>query len=286
MPLTWSGILLLWGAWKKNRWLLFLALLCLWLPSLGVISQPLLRLAEHHAVRVNPQELPPAQAIVVLSGMRTFAPAASGSGQPLIAEWNGAIDRLMAGVALWKNGQAPWLILTSGQLPWESAWPESRDLRELAMTWGVPADHILITDSVENTQEEAHAVAQVFARLKDQALPLSPVDEHKHPSLLLVTSALHAPRAQLEFQALGLSVMPFPVDFRVDASHRPSILDWLPSASAFANSHEALRELYGYGYVLAREWPHRTTQHQHQPKRPHQQPLSLSHACDESTLLS
>jgi uncharacterized SAM-binding protein YcdF (DUF218 family) len=257
MPLTWAGILLLWGAWKKNRWLLFLALLCLWLPSLGLISKPLIRLAEHHAVRVNLHELLPAQAIVVLSGMRTFAPAASGSGQPLIAEWNGAIDRLMAGVALWKNGQAPWFILTSGQLPWESAWPESRDLRELAIAWGVSSDHILITEQVKNTQEEAHAVVKVLASLKEPAFPvfsLSPMGQDKPPSVLLVTSALHLPRAQLEFQAAGLSVTPFPVDFGVDASHRPSILDWLPSATALANSHQALRELYGYGYVLAREW--------------------------------
>ena len=67
--------------------------------------------------------------------------------------------------------------------------------------------------------------------------------------VLLVTSAFHMPRAQAQFARAGFEVMPYPVDFRTEAGRRPSLLDWLPQASALEDSSLALREWIGRAWM-------------------------------------
>jgi uncharacterized SAM-binding protein YcdF (DUF218 family) len=275
MPLTWAGVLLWLGIWKKNRGVLLGALMCLWIPSLGIVSDALMRLTERHAVRLSVHDVPPAQAVVVLSGMRTMAPAASG--QARVAEWNGAIDRLMAGVDLWKNGHAPWLVLTSARLPWEDALPESHDLQAMAVAWGVAPDRILSTSWVEHTEEEAQAVAQVLSHLgeeqadgasshklnKVEPSPMAAASTPTLPSVILVTSAFHMPRAKHLFERQGIPVSPFPVDFQVNAAQASFFWDWLPSAQALSNTHLALRALYGEAFARCKGWVYAFMQASH-----------------------
>ena len=63
--------------------------------------------------------------------------------------------------------------------------------------------------------------------------------------MLLVTSAFHMPRAQVLFERAGLTVVPFPVDFKVSAGGTVSVLDFLPSGGALAQTEMAMREGYG-----------------------------------------
>jgi uncharacterized SAM-binding protein YcdF (DUF218 family) len=90
-----------------------------------------------------------------------------------------------------------------------------------------------VTDPVSNTAAEAEAV---HALLGDQ------------PTILLVTSAFHMPRAQGLFERVGCTVIPYPVDFYVNLSRPLSILDVLPNADAFQRTELAWRELIGRAY--------------------------------------
>lgn len=72
------------------------------------------------------------------------------------------------------------------------------------------------------------------------------------PSVILVTSAYHMPRAVLSFRKEGLSVLPAPTDYKANRSPY-AIADFLPTSEAFANSYKALHEYLGLvGYSLAR----------------------------------
>jgi len=62
-----------------------------------------------------------------------------------------------------------------------------------------------------------------------------------------VTSAFHMRRSALLFSRAGLSVTPFPVDFRTSAAPR-SFMDLLPRAGSLESTETALREVYGYLY--------------------------------------
>jgi uncharacterized SAM-binding protein YcdF (DUF218 family) len=101
---------------------------------------------------------------------------------------------------------------------------------------------------VLNTSDEAHAVAALLNARKPAA---GPVDK-KH-RVLLVTSAFHMQRARTLFERAGLSVIPFPVDFKAGAGESLSVLDILPNAGALEMTETALREAYGrLFYVVVR----------------------------------
>ena len=176
-----------------------------------------------------------ADAIVVLSEGRVVAP-----GKAAVSEWNDA-DRFFGGVELFKAGKSPLLVFTGGAAPWEpNAAPEGDVLAGYAKGMGVPDGQIVKTPRVTNTAEEALAVATLLrGRLSGPTWRGGP------PRVLLVTSAFHMPRARRLFERAGMSVIPFPVDFKVSAGRTVSVLDFLPTAAALQETELAMREGYG-----------------------------------------
>ena len=67
------------------------------------------------------------------------------------------------------------------------------------------------------------------------------VRERGWKSLVLVTSAMHMPRAAATFRKAGLDVDLLPVDHR----YAPWNGSWLPRTEALERSSDALRELAG-----------------------------------------
>lgn len=111
-------------------------------------------LITYAAYRINAQgerdERRPADAIVVLG-------AAQFNGRP------GGVfaARLEHAVALWKEGLAPYLVVTGGKLPGDKT-TEAAAARAWAMERGVPADAILGEDRGRTTQQSIEAVASLF----------------------------------------------------------------------------------------------------------------------------
>jgi uncharacterized SAM-binding protein YcdF (DUF218 family) len=177
----------------------------------------------------RPSEIDTANAIVVLSGMvKTIKTKDS-----LDYEWSEAVDRFFAGIDLFRLNKAPTLIFTRGKVPWSIGLPEGEFLREEAIKLGIPKKDILLTENVENTDQEAKAIKKLFS-----------ID---NPKIILVTSAFHMPRAQLVFEAAGLNVIPFPVDFKTGAE-KLTFMSFIPSAGSFALTNFFVREMVGRIY--------------------------------------
>ena len=117
-----------------------------------------------------------------------------------------------------KENKAPVLVLTGGKLPWSVGKPEGEHLRDIAEKLGVPSDIILLTENVQNTDQEAKAVAKLLNK--------------EVPNIILVTSAFHMPRAQKVFEAAGIVVSPFPVDF-LSGADKTNLMHFIPSEGHF-----------------------------------------------------
>lgn len=69
--------------------------------------------------------------------------------------------------------------------------------------------------------------------------------------VLVVTHALHIPRAMACFRRAGLKPIAAPTRFVSRPNARPALLDWLPNAAALELSNQALHEYLGlYWYRL------------------------------------
>ena len=218
----------------RRRALAAAALAVLWLSSTPLVSDALMRAAEGWQVRQPVASAPTADAIVVLSGMLSVIP-----GREPTAEWSDAVDRIDAGVALARADKAPLLVFTSEWFPWDAAGlDKGRLLADRAAELGVARERIQVTRRVSNTADEASAVSDVLTARGGSRAPAS---------VILVTSAYHMRRARLLFARAGLSVTPFPVDFRTSAEPR-SFGRLVPQAGSLYNTEIALREFYGYLY--------------------------------------
>jgi uncharacterized SAM-binding protein YcdF (DUF218 family) len=234
MPLGLAIVLVLVSLVRRRRGPAVAAVILLWLSSTPLVSNTLMRATEGGILPRRVADVPPAAAIVVLSGMVSWPPAATD-----VPEWGGAVERYLAGVALVRADKAPALVFTGGWRPGHSGGESEGDvLVARATADGVPRARIRLTGWVETTSQEARAVA---------ALLPSTGPAMRARSIILVTSAYHMRRAVVLFERAGLTVDPFPVDFQV-AGGAPTWLDAIPAGSALANTERAIREWYGYAF--------------------------------------
>ena len=207
----------------------FMGLIVLVVCSLPIFSNRLIAYLEHNYQLKNISEVDTADAIVVLSGMvRTIQ-----TNEVLSYEFSESVDRIFAGIDLFKENKAPSLILTRGTVPWSVGKPEGEYLRDVAIKYGVPRKNILLTENVQNTDQEAKSVKKILT-----------IDA---PKVILVTSAFHMPRAQKVFEAVGIRIVPFPVDFR-NASSKLTFMHFMPSARSIWETSFFVKEMIGRTY--------------------------------------
>ena len=234
---------------RKHRrlsiWLGIAALALLWLGGSSWVSEALERSLEWR--NLPPAEMPTADAIVVLGGGTD--PAA----WPRTAvEVNGAGDRVLQAARLYRAGKAPVLLLTGGEIEWlnASASNPARQMAELLEFMGVPRGAMLLEEQSRNTYENALFSQEILSEINAK-------------SIILVTSAMHMPRARGLFEKLGFEVIPAPVDFSI--VEQPSSTDpsWqaflmrlspLPSASNLNATTNAIKEYLGILIYSLRGW--------------------------------
>src|SRR6056300_167167 len=134
---------------------------------------------------------------------------------------------------LFEENKAPLLILTNGKLPWSVGIPEGEYLKDFSIKYGTPEDKILLTDNVQNTDQEAKAVAKLLNTNK--------------ANIILVTSAFHMSRAKKVFEAANIKVIPFAVDFKTPIK-KITIIDFIPSANSLKDTSHFFREMIGRLY--------------------------------------
>lgn len=165
-------------------------------------------------------------AAVVVGGLVDAAPSrASGD-----VEFNDAVERVLRAFELVRAGRVRNVLLSGGLVfPQRGDVAEADRLAGKLVQWGVPADRIAVERTSRNTRENAIESSKLAAAKGWR-------------TLLLVTSAAHAPRAVGCFRAVGLDPDVLPVDRRAgDGQGR----GWLPRAAALSKSSEAFRELAG-----------------------------------------
>ena len=232
-----SGILLFLlgvGYLRRSRFWIGCAFFLFFLSSTPLVSNWLIRFVEYPFKRMPLHVMPEADAIVVLGEGQSIAP-----GPEALSEWNDG-DRFWGGVDLYKTGKAPVLVFTGGWIPWSrQTRTDGEVLMSCAARLGIPEENMMVTGKASNTAEEAIEVEKLLGKEK---------------SLLLVTSAFHMTRAQRLFEARGLNVIPYPVDFKAETSKNFSIIDICPKAKAFEKTEMVFREFLGRAFYAIRDW--------------------------------
>lgn len=212
------GLLLCRQRPRLGRTTIAVSLLTLLLLSTPWVANVLKRSLETYAP-IQPQTLRQAQAIVVL-GAGTYYTAPEFGGLDAISR-NG-LARVRYAAYLHRQSGLP--ILVAGGAP-HGGRTESEAMREVlerefhvAVRWQDALSH--------STAENAQYSREILAK--------SAVS-----SVILVTDAIHMPRAKLVFEKVGMTVLPAPTGFATDS---PGFVLNLPSASALDSSAYAIRE--------------------------------------------
>ena len=198
------------------------------LSSLPIISNKFIAYLEKDYQPIEISEIENVDAIVVLSGMIRVI----GDEENLKYEFNDSVDRFFAGLDLFNNNKSPILILTRGKMPWSIGIAEGEYLKELAIKYGVSEENIILTDEVQNTDQEAKAIKEILT---------------EDAKIILVTSAFHMPRAEKVFKAANINLIPFPVDFQ-NSKSKTTMMDFIPSAGSLFDTSHFVREMIGRLY--------------------------------------
>lgn len=232
-PLSLGLWLLLVGVWWQltgNRAgagiATFMALVIVYGASTEYGAEALARPLEGRFAAFAPEELPNADAIVVLGGANS-GETRFGRGY----DYNGAVDRVFAAHELYQAGKAPVILISGGRYSSVEV-PEAHALRETLELLGVPESAILIEDTSKTTYENAVNSA-----------PMLIAANHRH--ILLVTSAVHMKRSLALFRAQGFDVTAAPTDHQIPR-FEPFLPRWLPTVERLERSTRAVHEWVGY----------------------------------------
>lgn len=241
-PLSWLLVAAMLSplAWlARSRWL---AAGCLvlagvaFVASTPLIANRLLKRLERPVAVEDPQHcarLPP-DTVVVLAGGVDRLPSSRADFSVMNIQSRRRTER---GVQYWREGSGRQVILTGGQIRYRG-YSNADLMGEYAQWLGVPREALRLERRSGNTHENASNAARLVPRLP--------------PRISLVTSAMHMPRALMEFQAAGFDVCPLPTDFRSLSARLPDSL--LPTSNSLMKTEAALHEILGNAFYRWQRW--------------------------------
>lgn len=232
-------LLLLWLLTRRGAFVIAMVVVTalLWLLATPWMSRNLQSLLESQAGDVPADTLPKADAIVVLGG--TLIPPASRGNDPNLSA---AADRLVYAAKLYRLGKSP-IILVSGGGGTEGGTMDAESVHAAALLagWGIPASAILTETESASTYENA-----VYTKLL--------LDQHGLKTVLLVTSALHMPRALATFETAGIQANPAATDFETSVPAASGVGAWVAEPAALETTTRALKEYFGWLVYRQRGW--------------------------------
>lgn len=216
------------------------ALLGLWAVATPLVATALAYPLERRFPAVLAEQAPQADAIVLLGG------ALGGARPPERPSFDlgGGADRVWHAAALFHAGKASLVLVSGGNQPGaDGIQVEAEAMRSMLLTLGVPAAAIRLEGQSRSTDENAR-----------RSLGLIQAAGAKR--VLLVTSAMHMPRALRTFQAAlggaGVTVLPASTDVVALPDSLHPLGRWLPDADGLALSTRALKEYLGLGFMFLR----------------------------------
>ena len=235
LPLGFSLVLLVIG-WsllffrrrqRAAKVFIFAGILALVLPSLGPVANMLVQPLE--------KQYPPLD----LSGAKTDFVAVLGGGiseegpdKTAAALNRASFIRLAEAVRVHRSIPGSRLILSGGS--GFDRVSESEVMAETAMRMGVSRKDIILESKSADTEDQARLIKQLVGKGR----------------LVLVTSAVHMPRAMALFRKAGMEPVPAPVDYLQNNSRGPR--RYLPHAFWLAKSEAALNEYLGMAWSTLR----------------------------------
>lgn len=151
-------------------------------------------------------------------------------------------DRYWYAAQLFHAGKGAKLILSGGNIYSQAGLQgEAYYAAQLLQQWGVPKEVINVDSNSRTTAE-------------NQSNTLKLIESNNVQSALLVTSAIHMPRAYNIFKRLPISITPASADVLIRQQNAPVIFRYLPSASALQLTTAAMHEYYGEWYQRLKGW--------------------------------
>jgi uncharacterized SAM-binding protein YcdF (DUF218 family) len=190
---------------------------------------------EQRYPHLSPAQAPTAEAIVVLGG--NTANGRSNWFLPLDRET--AVARMDVAIELYQAHRASKIVLSGGALSGEVS--EAMIMAHRMRQNGIPEDALILENTSRTTYENA--------ALTEDALEL-----HDIHTVLLVTSALHMPRAMAAFAKRGVQATAVPAPPQIVLPADDSISPWLPNERAFDASRSIIKEYVGLFVYWLRGW--------------------------------
>lgn len=215
--------LVLANTWRRgSRGLIVFGFLFALATSLPVVAERLAATLEAPYAR-SAVALERADALVVLGAGRVRAQQEYAGDVPSAL----ALERLRYAVRLHRSSGLP-ILLSGGRGHPDENRSEAELMAEVLLADFRITPLWLETQS-RNTCENARGIASI--------LPEAGLER-----VLVVTHAMHMPRAMACFQAAGIAAQPAPMGFRGPRGLSPRVTDFLPNVDAVKTSRFALRE--------------------------------------------
>jgi uncharacterized SAM-binding protein YcdF (DUF218 family) len=143
-----------------------------------------------------------------------------------------ALGRLSEGIRLHRLLHASRFILSGTKR--DEKVSGAKLLMKTALALGVEENEISLLSTPETTRMESLEYTNKFGCGK---------------TLVLVTDAIHMPRAMLLFHKAGQSPIPSPTNHMVKSDRKIGIRDWVPASSNIAMMEYAIHEIGGLVYA-------------------------------------
>lgn len=190
---------------------------------------------ERRYPHVPPAEAPLADAIVVLGGN-----VANGRANWFLPYDRGtAVARVDTAMALYQAQRAPRVVLSGGAL--EGDVSEAKGMAHRMRQNGIPETALILENDSRTTYENA-------------ALTEDELQKHGIHTVLLVTSALHMPRAMAAFSKQGVQAIATPTPPQITLPADGSLSPWVPNARALEASRSIIKEYVGLFVYWWRGW--------------------------------
>lgn len=183
----------------------------------------------------EPAALPAAQAIVVLGGSTAngrrnwFELYDSATAKP----------RVDTAALLYHAERAPIIILSGAAL--DGSISEAQTMANVLEEEGVPSSALILETRSFTTYENAAYTAEE-------------IEKRDIGHILLVTSALHMPRAMAVFHKQGIAAIAAPLSPQIVVPDDPEFSFWQPNLRALAASRSIIKEYVGLLVYWVRGW--------------------------------
>jgi uncharacterized SAM-binding protein YcdF (DUF218 family) len=220
------GILLLWmrrriGAAKI---VLTLGVLTLTALSFSAVADPLIKPLElWYPPLLDTSTLMDVKWVVVLGGGHTSSPEL----QPNAQVFNSSLSRIVEGIRIHRALPESKLILSGGAV--FDPVPEAVTMAAVAKMLGISPNDMVLESRSQDTGQQAQFVQGII----------------QNDRCILVTSAIHMPRAMLLFKQRGLNPTAAPTDYGVWMRKENSPNQFFPRAGELRKVEAALHEYLG-----------------------------------------